>query len=211
MPEPVAPGFDKSRLSTSDPASVWVVANKLRALQPASFAPTDLVQVPVPHQNSPVLRKAAADALVALFSASLAEGAGGLQLQSAYRSYALQVKVYGGYVTRLGAATADSQSARPGYSEHQTGLAVDISAAPANCTLSACFGTTSQGRWLAANSWRFGYILRYLRDTTATTGYIYEPWHFRYVGVELATELKSTGVGTLEEFFGLPAASDYLN
>lgn len=206
----VASGFDKNRLSTTDPASIWDVTNKLRELQPASFAPADLVQVPVPHQNSPVLRQVAADALAALFSAAKTEGAGGLQLQSAYRSYALQVKVYSGYLAQLGAKTADAQSARPSFSEHQTGLAADISASPANCTLAECFGATPQGKWLATNSWRFGYLLRYPSDKTAVTGCIYEPWHFRYVGVELASEMHAKGVATLEEFFGLPAAPDYL-
>ncbi|MBC7518955.1 MAG: D-alanyl-D-alanine carboxypeptidase family protein [Microbacteriaceae bacterium] len=208
-PAAVASGFDKNRLSITNSASVWVIANKLRALQPTSFAPSDLVQVPVPHQNLPVLRQAAADALVALFSAAKSEGAGGLQLQSAFRSYALQVRVYSDYVARLGVEIADAQSARPGFSEHQTGLAADISAFPANCTLAACFATTPQGRWLATNSWRFGYLLRYPSEKTAITGYIHEPWHFRYVGVELASEMHATGVATLEEFFGLPAAPNY--
>ena len=206
---PPRAGFDRTRHSTEDPTSIWVVSNKLRPLQPESFVPADLVQAPVPHQNPPTLRSAASEALVALFAAAKSQGAGTLQLQSAYRSYAVQVRVYTGYVASLGTVAADAQSARPGYSEHQTGLAVDISASPANCTLAACFGATPQGKWLAANSWRFGYILRYPGDKTAVTGYVYEPWHFRYVGVELATEMHTTGVTTLEEFFRLPAAANY--
>jgi len=144
-----------------------------------------------------------------MFAAGAAEGAGQMQVQSSYRSYPVQVEVYDGWVSSLGKAQADRQSARPGYSEHQTGLAVDISTVPLNCSLAACFGTTAQGEWLAANAWRFGYLLRYPADKTAITGYEYEPWHFRYIGIALATELHKEGVETLEEFFGLPPAPDY--
>jgi D-alanyl-D-alanine carboxypeptidase len=119
------------------------------------------------------------------------------------------VRVYNGWVSSLGQAQADAQSARPGFSEHQTGLSVDISPVPLSCALDACFGATPQGRWLADNAWRFGYLLRYPADKTPVTGFTYEPWHFRYIGVELATEMHNTGVTTLEEFFGLPAAPDY--
>ena len=152
---------------------------------------------------------AASAALVAMFAAGAAEGAGQMQIQSSYRSYADQVSVYNGWVRSAGQAQADRQSARPGYSEHQTGLAVDISPVPLKCARAACGGQTPQGLWLAANAWRFGYLLRYPADKTQITGYEYEPWHFRYIGIPLATELHNEGVETLEEFFGLPAAPDY--
>ncbi|MCU1523284.1 MAG: hypothetical protein JWO18_178 [Microbacteriaceae bacterium] len=196
-------------MSIDDPTSIWVVENKLRPLNPPTYVPPDLVETPVAHLNPPTLRKEAADAMVAMFAAAKAEGAGGMQLQSAYRSYAVQVKVYNGYVGSLGRARADAQSARPGFSEHQTGLAADISALPLTCALAACFGQTPQGMWLAANAYRFGFLLRYPADKTPVTGFIYEPWHFRYIGVPLATEMHDTGVTTLEEFFGLPAAPEY--
>jgi D-alanyl-D-alanine carboxypeptidase len=80
---------------------------------------------------------------------------------------------------------------------------------PANCSLDACFGTTPQGQWLAANAWRFGFLLRYPADKVDVTGYTYEPWHFRYIGVDLATEMHNTGVTTLEEFFGVPGGTVY--
>lgn len=201
--------FDKRALSIDDPTSIWVVADKLRQLKPANYVPPDLVQTPVPHLNPPTLRAAAANAIVAMFAAAKAEGAGGMQLQSAYRSYAVQVNVYNGYVRSAGQAGADAQSARPGFSEHQTGLAADISAQPLTCALAACFGQTPQGKWLVANAYRFGFLLRYPADKVAVTGYMYEPWHFRYIGVELATEMHKTGFTTLEEFFGLPPAPDY--
>lgn len=204
-----SPTFNASALSLTDPASLWVVVDKLRPLVPADYVPTDLVATPVAHQNPPTLRAEASTAMVGMFAAAAAEGAGAMQLQSAYRSYVVQVKVYNGYVKSAGQAGADAQSARPGFSEHQSGLAADIAAQPAKCTLDACFGATSQGVWLAANAWRFGYLLRFPADKTAVTGYIYEPWHFRYIGVALATEMHTTGVTTLEEFFGLPPAPDY--
>jgi D-alanyl-D-alanine carboxypeptidase len=208
-PTPTPTGFDKSQYSLTDPTSYWVVVNKLRPLNPISYAPSDLVTVPVAHDNPAIMRSAAAAALVSMFAAGAAAGAGQMQVQSSYRSYADQVAVYNGWVHSLGQAQADRQSARPGYSEHQTGLAVDISPVPLKCALAACFGTTPQGEWLAANAWKFGYLLRYPADKTAITGYEYEPWHFRYIGVPLATEMHDEGVETLEEFFGLPAAPDY--
>ena len=204
------PTFDKTALSIDDPTSIWVVVNKLRPLNPPTYVPPDLVETPVPHLNPPLLRKEAADAIVAMFAAAKAEGAGQMQLQSAYRSYATQVSVYNGYVASIGKAGADAQSARPGFSEHQTGLAADISPVPLSCALQACFGQTPQGIWLAANAWRFGFLLRYPADKTLVTGYIYEPWHFRYIGVALATEMHNTGATTLEEFFGLSPAPGYL-
>jgi D-alanyl-D-alanine carboxypeptidase len=203
------PTFNSAALSITDPASLWVVVDKLRPLVPANYIPGDLVQTPLPHQNVPTLRGEASTAMVAMFAAGAAEGAGAMTLQSAYRSNVVQVSVYNGYVASAGKAGADAQSARPGFSEHQTGLAADIAAIPAKCTLAACFGQTSQGIWLAANAWRFGYLLRYPADKIAITGYIYEPWHFRYIGVALSTEMHNRGVTTLEEFFGLPAAPNY--
>jgi zinc D-Ala-D-Ala carboxypeptidase len=208
-PTPTPTSFDKSAFSIDDPSSYWVVVNKLRPLNPLSYAPTDLVTVPVAHDNPAVMRSAASAALVAMFAAGAAEGAGQMQVQSSYRSYPVQVSVYNGWVSSLGKVQADRQSARPGFSEHQTGLAVDISTLPLTCTLAACFGTTPQGEWLAANAYRFGYLLRYPADKTAITGYEYEPWHFRYIGIPLATELHREGIETLEEFFGLPAAPTY--
>ena len=203
------PTFDATRYSIDDPASIWVVVNKLRPLNPESYAPADIVRVPVPYANEPFLRQEAADAAVALFAAAEAEAGLRLQAQSAYRSYTVQVRVYNDIVASRGQDYADVRSAQPGHSEHQTGLAIDISSLPAVCALDPCFGDTDHGRWLAANAHRFGFHLRYQPDMTPITGYSYEPWHFRYVGVELATELHDTGVRTLEEFFGLPPAPTY--
>jgi D-alanyl-D-alanine carboxypeptidase len=206
---PPVPAFDKTAMSIDDPASPWVVVNKLRPLNPGDYAPADLVDVPVPFVNAPKLRKEASDAVVAMFAAFQSQTGLQMQSQSAYRSYSSQVSVYAGWVSSLGQAGADLTSARPGHSEHQTGLAIDVSALPAVCALQACFGETPQGQWLAANAWTFGFTLRYPQGATPITGYEYEPWHYRYVGTALAAELHTSGVATLEEFFGLPPAPTY--
>jgi LAS superfamily LD-carboxypeptidase LdcB/putative cell wall-binding protein len=194
--------------SINIPSSLWVVANKLRPLNPVTYVPPDLVNAPVAHVNSPLLRAEAASQLAAMFARASAEGAGALRLQSAYRSYSAQVGIYANYVRTRGQAWADLQSARAGFSEHQTGLAVDISAG-SSCILLACFANTTPGIWLANNSYRFGFVLRYPQGMTNITGYDFEPWHFRYVGLELATLMHDKGVKTLEEIFGLPYAPDY--
>lgn len=207
-PPAPTPTFNKALYSIDDPTSVWVVTNKLRALQPADYVPS-LVTAGVRYISNPEMRPAAASALVTLFAAGAAEGAGAMQIQNAYRSFVTQTSVHNRLVASLGASQADAQSARPGYSEHQTGLAVDITALPGKCSIQACFGELPQGVWLAANAWRFGFLLRYPADKTAVTGYIYEPWHFRYVGIELSTQMHLAGISTLEEFFGLPNAPAY--
>ncbi|MET0853511.1 MAG: M15 family metallopeptidase [Microterricola sp.] len=196
----VVPSFDKSARSIDDPNSIWLVVNKLRPLNPADYAPADLVEVPVAHTWAPLMRAEASEAVVALFQAASAEAGLSLASNSAYRSYSTQVDLYAG---------DDNLTARPGYSEHQTGLTIDIGAASGNCSLRTCFTDTAEGAWLRDNAWRFGYLLRYPADKTAVTGYDFEPWHFRYIGVDLATEMHNTGVTTLEEFFGLPAAPAY--
>ena len=192
--------FDRAARSVDDPASIWVVVNKLRPLNPEDYEPDDLVEVDVEHTWEPELRQEASDAVVTMFDTALAEAGLELASNSAYRSYFAQEEVYDG---------DDLTTARPGYSEHQTGLSIDIGAVSGDCSLSECFGDTPEGIWLRDNAWRFGYILRYPADKTAVTGYTFEPWHFRYVGTDLATEMHDTGVTTLEEFFGLPAAPDY--
>jgi len=201
--------FDKKAKSTSDPASYWVVVNKERPLSPKTYAPTDLVSVPVASVNPPKLRKTASAAVVTMFAAFHKSTGLSMQSQSAYRSYSSQKSVYAGWVSQLGQKGADKTSARPGFSEHQTGLAIDISAKPAKCTLKSCFASTPQGKWLAKNAWKYGFILRYPKYLTKSTGYEFEPWHYRYVGKNLSKEMHATGEKTLESFFDLGQAPDY--
>ena len=119
-------------------------------------------------------------------------------IQSGYRSYELQDELYTNYVNRDGKLAADTYSARPGHSEHQTGLAFDLN------TISDDFAYTDEGKWVNENAWLYGYILRYPKGKDDITGYKYEPWHFRYVGKNLAKELYNDGDWiTLEEHFDL--------
>jgi D-alanyl-D-alanine carboxypeptidase len=185
-----------------------VVVDKKHPLNPKSYVPPDLVDVPVPHTNAPRLRKVASDAVVTMFAAAKRDGLE-LASNSAYRSYTYQVGVYGDDVSQEGKAAADQLTARPGYSEHQTGLAIDIGAVSGDCSLAACFAGTPEGRWLAANGWRYGFVLRYPKGLTSITGYDYEPWHFRYVGLDLAKRMHDSGVQTLEQEFGLGPAPAY--
>jgi D-alanyl-D-alanine carboxypeptidase len=121
-----------------------------------------------------------------------------LVIKSGYRSYATQKSTYNYYVSRDGVAKADTYSARPGHSEHQTGLAMDLN------IINDTFHNTKEAKWLASNCYKYGFILRYPKGKTNETGYKYESWHFRYVGVDLATKLYNDGDWiTLESYFGI--------
>lgn len=122
---------------------------------------------------------------------------------SGFRSYEYQTTLYTNYVKRDGQDQADRYSARPGYSEHQTGLAFDIGElGKENLWLTSEFGETPAGQWLVNHAHEYGFILRYPKGKEDITGFMYESWHFRYLGVELATKVKNTGL-TLEEYLGL--------
>jgi D-alanyl-D-alanine carboxypeptidase len=185
-----------------------VIVDKLRPLRPVSFVPPDLVTVRVAHTNPPILRRAAAHAAEAMFAAAARAGIR-LASNSTYRPYSDQRRIYDGDVHRLGVAGADRLTARPGYSEHQTGLAIDIGTAGRHCDLDPCFARTPEGRWLAANGWRYGFVLRYPAGEEQVTGIEFEPWHYRYVGTALAAEYHRTRAATLEQFFGLPPSPAY--
>lgn len=200
---PAPPAFDKAARSTTDPASPWVVVNKQHPL-PRDYAPAHLVAV----DGRQVSAEVAGD-LAAMRDAARAEGVV-LQLASAYRPYTYQVGVHARLVRRDGAAGADRVSARPGYSEHQTGFAVDFGSATApGCTLRNCFATTAEGRWLEAHAGEHGFLHRYTEAGTAVTGYNQESWHFRWVGRDLTAAMAAEGVGTLEEFFGVSGGPVY--
>ncbi|MFP5528028.1 D-alanyl-D-alanine carboxypeptidase family protein [Peptococcus simiae] len=135
----------------------------------------------------------------------------GLQLfvLSGYRSYAYQDWLYKGYRANVG-DYADTFSAKPGMSEHQSGLAADIGDRRyPGITLEVAFENTEAGQWLANNAHRFGFILRFPRGQEAVTGYQYEPWHFRYIGKEAAGRMKAAGVPTLEAWLGTDPSAGY--
>lgn len=119
-----------------------------------------------------------------------------LYVSSGYRSYEYQKNLYQRYVNADGQAKADTYSARAGHSEHQTGLCFDLN------TISDSFASTKEGIWVAENCHKYGFIIRYPKGKNSITGYKYEPWHLRYVGVELATLLYNNNL-TIEEYFGI--------
>ena len=121
-----------------------------------------------------------------------------LKIVSGFRSYSTQKSVYNRWVSKDGKAKADTYSARPGYSEHQSGLAADLNHVGSN------FDNTESVKWLEQNCWKYGFILRYPKGKDKETGYIYESWHFRYVGVDLAKKLYNNGNWiTMEAYFGI--------
>jgi len=122
-----------------------------------------------------------------------------LKMTTAYRSYGFQKILYDNYVAQYGEEEAGKFSAKPGESEHQTGLAVDVSSPSVNYQLTRDFGDTEEGRWLATHAHEFGFILRYPEGKENITGYMYEPWHLRYVGKFVAKEIDLEET-TLEEY-----------
>ncbi len=197
--------FDKSKYSTSQPGSIWWVVNKTRPL-PEGYVSPDLIVPNVKLQFEPTdsymqFSKQAEPELVEMFNAAKKDSVE-LIFGSGYRSYDLQKQLYGDYVAKDGQAKADRYSARPGTSEHQTGLSFDAFGENVECNLEICYADTSEGKWIKDNSYKYGFIIRYPSGKESVTGYQYEPWHLRYVGKELAIELQKTGQ-TMEEFFGL--------
>ncbi len=184
------------------PDSLWTVVNKDRPLLNQDYRPSDLIQPdinkrPDKSNDEKSMRDIVNADLEAMFADAEAEGYD-LMLASGFRSKALQSIYYNGISKAYGQEVADKQSARPGTSEHQTGLALDISYSDRHCYLEVCFGDLPAGKWLAANSYKYGFILRYPADKTEITKYQYEPWHFRYVGKPLAKAVYDSGL-TLDE------------
>jgi D-alanyl-D-alanine carboxypeptidase len=206
--------YHQTRLATEFGGSDLVVVNKQRPLQPLEYQPLNLREMKSSKSldNSRGLQLAdqAATALEDLAKAMKAEGAGKLFVNSAFRSYKYQAELFSSKTKQYGLAGALVRSAKAGHSEHQTGLAADVSVPEQGCAIMQCFGNTIAGKWLAENSWKYGFIIRYEKDTTTTTGYTYEPWHLRYVGVQLATSYSKTGMKTLEDFWGFAPAEFYL-
>ncbi|WEK61928.1 MAG: M15 family metallopeptidase [Candidatus Microbacterium colombiense] len=197
-------------ISLSDPARIWVVVNKARPLEPADYAPATLGDVPLQMTTlSGEVRADVAAAVGEMAGGASDAGVGRVGANNGYRSYGLQVTTYDAHVRSQGQEDADAGSARPGHSEHQTGLALDVVACDAQCGGLDGFGATAQSAWVAEHAWEYGFVVRYEDSGTAVTGYAPEPWHLRYIGVDLAAAYHDGGFHTLEEFFGLPAAPDY--
>lgn len=200
-PTPPATGLNKKQHSTDEPSSLWMVVNKKRPL-PSSYVPAGLTSI-----GGKQMRSEAATALSSMMSVA-SKANSSMTVISGYRSYTNQQNLYNGYVQRDGQVAADRYSARPGFSEHQTGLVADMGSPNGACALEICFENTAAGKWLATHAHEYGFIIRYVKEGEARTGYQYEPWHIRYVGKELAGEIYKANQ-TMEEYFGIPAASAY--
>ncbi|WP_240310757.1 M15 family metallopeptidase [Brochothrix thermosphacta] len=188
------PVLNKTGVKTlKDPSSITALVNKHNKF-PDKYTPNDLVYPDVPFVfgsekvERSMLRKEAAQHLETMFAEAKKENIH-LSGVSAFRSYETQIAIFDGYVQQDGKAAALTYSALPGTSEHQSGLAIDISNAAGEFAAEQGFETTAEGKWLAANSYKYGYILRFPDGKEAITGYEYESWHFRYIGVDLAKKV----------------------
>lgn len=203
QPEPTTPPATPSTPTTSWPvqltmteaASLTVDVNKKHKL-PDTYVPAGLTSY-----GGVSLRAEAATAMNNLVLAANSNGYS-LKMISGYRSYTSQASIYNNYVAQDGQAAADTYSARPGFSEHQTGLAADVG--NGTCDLEICFGDTPVGKWIAQNAQNYGFIVRYPQGKEADTGYQYEPWHLRYLGVDTAKAIYASGK-TMDQYYGIPA------
>lgn len=195
-----------------DVDSLLLLANKQHPL-PKGYEPSDLVTVNVVSASPGLqLRKEAAEALAEMFAAAKEDGVN-LVLGSAYRSASYQSQLWNGYESKYGRARADQISSRSGYSDHQTGLAVDLVRGDGTMNgvnYNESFETTAEGTWLREHAHEYGWILRYPKDKEEITGYVYEPWHYRYVGVEYATAIYEVDeFESFEEYFGIEGGKEY--
>lgn len=183
----------------SDPSKPDVLVNKKHCIIPLSYAPSDIVTVDGIAMSQKIVAS-----YQELKAAAVRDGYS-LRVTSGYRSYDTQLATYRYWVSVEGSAKkADTYSARPGYSEHQTGFALDF--ALGQCVLS-CFNTSPASTWLKDNAYRYGFILRYPQDEEAVTGYSHESWHYRYVGKELAQKIHSSQKTTLEAYYNVEGGS----
>lgn len=155
---------------------------------------------PVPTAYAPGTDPAAQAAFNEMADAAAAEGLK-LYISSGFRSYEAQMRIHKSYISKYGQAASDAFSARPGYSEHQTGLAFDLNG------VENSFADTAEGQWVAAHCHEYGFIIRYPDGKQEFTGYKYEPWHIRYLGVDTASAVYASGL-CLEEYLGVTSVYD---
>lgn len=195
LPEPI-------RVLESDNGDGLVLVNKFYTVSP-SYEPIDMVPVDnsLSTNKNLYFKKDAYDAYLKMLADANSQGIEFL-ICSTYRSYNTQDSIYSGYVNRNGSAYANSISAAPGRSEHHTGLAVDITSVSMRYDLTEDFINYPEGIWINNHCSEYGFIIRYPKGKTAITGYSYEPWHLRYVGVDVAKEITQRGI-TFEEYLGI--------
>ncbi len=209
-PKPAVPSVTPPTLNENgeitEVTDDWLLlVNKTHPLA-ESYEPSDLIVVQ--HQVGShaaimrYMRKEAAEHLDAMCEAAAEEGHE-IGIRTAYRPYSYQKGIFNDYVNRYGEEEANKFSARPGQSEHQTGLCADVTSPSVDYKLTTEYGEAPEGMWLAENAHRFGFIIRYPLGKEDITGYQYEPWHVRYVGEEHAAKIYEQGI-TLEEYLGVP-------
>ena len=188
-------------------ADLHVIVDKQRAL-PDGSSPPGLQSIPAAwHAEGEAgqqLRGDVIEAMRPMIAAAAADGVS-LRVESAYRSYNEQARTFAYWVSVMGEAQARRESAVPGHSEHQLGTTTDFSDPSNGWELVESFAVSPSGRWLAANASRFGFAMSYPPGGEPITGYIYEPWHFRYIGVPAAAEWKASGKALIEYLVGLKA------
>lgn len=184
----------------NNPASIDVLINKKHCVLPLNYVPSDLVT-----SNGATLSAQVIDAFNQMYAAAMAAGQP-FSVTSSFRSYDSQIATYNKWVSISGYDGADEYSARPGYSEHQTGLVLDVAAG--GCKLD-CFGSTSQYTWFQQHAAEYGFIQRYYAGYEDITGYTSEEWHYRYVGVAVAKDMQAKGVKTLEQYWQMEGGDYY--
>lgn len=203
---------DRSLWDIHNPASPLVLVNKQNALAPLGYTPSDLLtpNVLVGSAEPALLRAEVAGAAAAMFAAAATDGVH-ITVASSFRSYSVQTSLYNGYTAQKGQAEADTSSARPGFSEHQSGLSLDIGDADvsADCMFTYCMAQSPAGKWVAAHGADYGFIVRYPVGSEAITGYLAEPWHLRYLGVAVAQDMRARKIPAYETYLGLPSAPAY--
>ncbi len=189
-------------IRTVDDGNVLVLVNKEYAVS-EDYEPIDMVDVDGSLSTNQGLKvKAEAyEAYLLMLADAQAEGLN-FCICSAYRSYALQESLYNNSVATNGLEYTETLFAYPGKSEHHTGYAIDITSASMNWGLSQDFADYADGAWITEHCYEYGFIIRYMEGKEDITGYVYEPWHIRYVGVEVATYITENGL-TLEEYLGV--------
>ncbi len=204
-----SPAATCAQAAKKSDASLFKLVDKQRSL-PADLAPSDLVAIPdrlaVPGFAGQRMRKEPADALVKLLDAADAQGIQ-LRARSTYRSYSEQITTFQYWVNQLGEAQARRESAEPGHSEHQMGTVADVVSKSINWELITPFGDTTEGKWLVAHASEYGFAISYPKDGEATTGYIYEPWHIRYLGTTCSKAWADSGLVLVKFLEAVAAAS----
>lgn len=188
-------------LKEASEKGLLLLVNKENSID-KDYKPDDLVKIKYfvtdRSETTRYMRAEAADAFHQMVDKAAADGIE-LKMTTAYRSYDFQKILFDSYVEKEGEEAANQYSAKPGQSEHQTGLSVDVSSPSVDYQLSNDYDKTEEGKWLADNAHRFGFIIRFPKGKEEITGYQYEPWHIRYVGLAAAKEIYEQNL-TLEEF-----------